>query len=484
MSARSVFPSEWSASARSTIVTVSACATALAFALAAHIGPASAQPGAGSDTPVFTIIVTRHGVRAPSDTSASKYDWAKWDGVKPAYLTAHGYRLIRQMGKFYLKAQGDKGLPVDCATRTAYVYADTDQRTLGTAHALIEGLCGSPAALEVFHAANAKDDKDGVAKFKDPIFDATEWLSNLHKIDILLASRAAVTAATGSPLSSLVMQHKDEFSTFQGLLDTRCLHGGCQPIVSAASSIQVDTLAGLKGPVATASTYSENVYLEFAQCRPVKEMTSLDGEQLRAGLRAGMRLHVLAYDVNARNAYNPLVRAGTLLAHLVAMPDQKPGRRDLLRRIGSPELGGKTLVIFSGHDTQLGALGGILNAHWNPGGGNVRDDMPPRAALIFDLVRRPGGDYGVRLGFVSMALGQYRDEKPFDGPLTRVDYTGCPGGECVMPLSQFKSLALTLDAQGLVDDSWDASSTHLQQDPGSVADLHDPPWTEPQCRGP
>jgi hypothetical protein len=80
--------------------------------------------------------------------------------------------------------------------------------------------------------------------------------------------------------------------------------------------------------------------------------------------------------------------------------------------------------------------------------------------------------------------GQYRDEKPFDGPLTRVDYTGCPGGECVMPLSQFESLALTLDAQGLVDDSWDASSTHLQQDPGSVADLHDPPWTEPQCRGP
>jgi len=53
-----------------------------------------------------------------------------------------------------------------------------------------------------------------------------------------------------------------------------------------------------------------------------------------------------------------------------------------------------------------------------------------------------------------------------------------------MPLAQFESLALTLDAQGLVDVSWDASSSRLPQDPGSSARLKDPPWTEPQCRGP
>lgn len=114
----------------------------------------------------------------------------------------------------------------------------------------------------------------------------------------------------------------------------------------------------------------------------------------------------------------------------------------------------------------------------------MRDDMPPGSALIFDLVKRPAGDYGVRLGFVSMALDQYRTEKPFEGPLTPVDYTGCRNGECVMPLPQFESLALTLDAQGLVDGGWDASSRRLKQDPGSEAGLKDPPWTEPQCRGP
>src|SRR5262249_50951679 len=133
-----------------------------------------------------------------------------------------------------------------------------------------------------------------------------------------------------------------------------------------------------------------------------------------------------------------------------------------------------------GHDTQLGALGGILDAHWNPGNGIVRDDMPPGSALVFDLVRGPDGDYGVRLRFAAMALEQYRHEKPIDGgiKLTAVAYTGCPEGGCTMPLAQFESLALTLAAQGLVIDGWDASPAPLP-----LALLADPPWTGPECRG-
>jgi 4-phytase/acid phosphatase len=467
------------AGADRTFLRVPAFVTALSFGMAAHIAPASAQVAAQADRTVFTVIVTRHGVRAPSGLEKSKYEWATWGEVKPDELTAHGYRLMRLMGRFYAKTQSDKRLPVDCPGKSAYVYADTAQRTLGTAHALIEGLCGSPDALEVFHAAGA----DGGAAFKDPMFDATEWLLKQRKIDILVASRAAVVAAAGSPSSSLVMRHKDEFATFQRLLDSRCPDGGCQPIAAAASVIQVDNLAGLKGPIATASTYAEDVYLEFAQCRPEDKLTSLDGKELRTALQAGMRLHVLAYDVNARNRYNPLVRGGTLLAHVVAMLGQKAGRREVLGRIRLPDLDGKTLVILSGHDTELGSLGGILDAHWDLEGGNMRDDMPPGSALIFDLVKR-GNDYGVHLGFVSMALDQYRNEKSFDGPLAAVHYPGCTERNCVMPLAQFESLALTLDAQGLVDESWDASPSRLPQDPGSSANLKDPPWTEPKCRGP
>src|SRR5262245_35039790 len=109
--------------------------------LAADIHPAAAQADARAETTVFTIIVTRHGVRAISPMSkrpGPDYQWADWSPVAPDDLTAHGYRLITLMGAFYRDAQAAKRLPLDCKARTAYVYADTAQRTLGTAHALIE----------------------------------------------------------------------------------------------------------------------------------------------------------------------------------------------------------------------------------------------------------------------------------------------------------------------------------------------------------
>ena len=476
--------------------------TALAFVLASHIHPALAQVSAQPETPIFTIIVTRHGVRAispPKHDANTNYAWPDWSEVGPKdepYLTRHGYRLMRLMGKFYREAQGAKGLPVDCPRQTTFVYADTFQRTLATARALIEGLCGSPDALSLFHARD-----DGA---KDAIFDPTDWLFQSGKIDGF-ASRAAVAAVAGSLYSSLVMQHADDFTTFQSLLDTRCPGGGCEPIVSAASLIEggkkppaaneaaaADTanvgmgnepLAGLNGPLTTASSYSEDVFLEFAQCRPEAKMTSLSKERLRVALNAGMRLHVLAYDVNARNAYNPLVRGGTLLAHIVAMLDQKAGRAGVFKRIATPPLEGKTLAIFSGHDTQLGALGGILNAHWDPEGEIVPDDMPPGSALVFDLVKASGGEYGVRL--LSMTFDQFRFDEGIEAgiKIIPVPYTGCSGG-CVMPLAQFESLALTLEAQGFVHEQWDMSASRLNKDPVSSTPLKDPSWAEPRCRGP
>jgi 4-phytase/acid phosphatase len=464
----------------------------LVFVLASYIRPALAQAGAQADIPVFTIIVTRHGVRAI--TPPKHYDWPDWSEVGPKeepYLTGHGYRLMTLMGKFYRA----NGITLDCSGKGAFIYADTTQRTLATAHALIQGLCGSPDALDVFHARD-----EGV---KDPIFDATDWLSRMGKIDGL-ASKAAVAVVAGSPYSSRAMTYWVDFGTFQSLLNTRCSAGGCEPIVSAPSLIKggkepnavnkavahpetkdgkgEEPLAELDGPLATARSYSEDLFLEFAQCRSEEQVTE---ERFRASLEAGMRLHVLDYDVNARNAYNPLVRGGTLLAHIAAMLDQKAGRTEVLKRIATPDLEGKTLAIFSGHDTQLAALGGILSAHWSPEGGIVRDDMPPGSALVFDLVKAANGEYGVRLRFASMTLDQFRTEVRIEGGIkfSAVTYTGCPREGCVMPLVQFESLALTLEAQGFVHDDWSFPS-RLQKDRESSTALKDPSWTGSQCRGP
>ena len=68
---------------------------------------------------------------------------------------------MKIMGEFYKQAQIAEKLPVDCSANNMFVYADTAQRTLGTAHALIEGMCDEPNALKVkvFHEADTSPSK-------------------------------------------------------------------------------------------------------------------------------------------------------------------------------------------------------------------------------------------------------------------------------------------------------------------------------------
>jgi hypothetical protein len=419
--------------------------------------------------PIFSVIVTRHGVRSPTKFPGGEYTWPKWDPVPDAFLTKHGYQLMTLMGVFYAKAVYPKGA-VDCAK--VFVYADKVQRTYLSAQALLEGLCGK-AAIPIYHEPDVKA--------ADPIFNGAGWVG--QRIDSS-ASKDAVAAVAGSPLSTIVMGHAQDFSTFQqGILDSRCPLGSCTPIATAASKIpKTEGLAELDGPLDTASTYSEDVFLEYAQCRPIAEIAPKRGEdKFEANLQAGMQLHALAYRVNARNAYNPLVRGGTLLAHIVGMLDLKAGLPEVLRVDTPTEVKDVDLVIPSGHDTQLGALGGILDAHWAPVGGIVPDDMPPGSALVIDLVKT-GTGYGVQLRFASMTLDQFRNKKDLKegDPIRLTSVTGsslCNSDPCVVPLEQFEGLALTLQAQQLVDPDWHFSNAGLQ-----FAPLQDPDWTDADCK--
>jgi hypothetical protein len=202
----------------------------------------------------------------------------------------------------------------------------------------------------------------------------------------------------------------------------------------------------------------------------------------RSGLISRRRcLHVLAYDVNARNAYNPLVRAGTLFAHIVAVLDKKIGR--VPGAIVSPdEIDQRTkLVILSGHDTQLGALGGILQAHWKPkdASGIVEDDMPPGSALIFELFQARSGEVRVGLRFASMTLDQFRAGGGMGTGIetTPVTFPGCANLGCTVPVEQFESLAQSLDDRGFVEEAW----TPPSKDPVDLPPLADnPSWN--QCR--
>src|SRR5262249_39508357 len=61
---------------------------------------AANQAAAQPETTAFTIIVTRHGVRAITPPSTlpgpqPDYAWPNWSPLKADDLSAHGYRLMR-----------------------------------------------------------------------------------------------------------------------------------------------------------------------------------------------------------------------------------------------------------------------------------------------------------------------------------------------------------------------------------------------------
>ena len=165
---------------------------------------------------IFTVIVTRHGVRSISNTPGD-YEWPSWTKDFPVtkkedfrLLTKHGYQLMTLMGGFYAR---DPGINVDCDPQGVFVYADKDQRTLLTAQALVKGLCPN-VEIPIFHETKMSA--------SDPIFNGAAWLSGLGRIDAGASSRA-VAAVAGSPPSTIVMSNAEDFSMFQRILDRRCV---------------------------------------------------------------------------------------------------------------------------------------------------------------------------------------------------------------------------------------------------------------------
>lgn len=420
--------------------------------------PASAHAAPSANRDAFAVIVTRHGVRSISK-APPQYTWADWQPVAPSFLTARGYSLMTYMGQFYRVYLATHGLPVSCVSPNVYIYADTDQRTLETAQALVAGMCAKTGSIPVVHNADMPGAGD------DPLFNATQWALSQHRINAN-ASREAVMARLPSPPSAIVAAHRPDFDALQRILDARC-PGTCERVAGGSTTIvDKEGLSEIAGPVKTASSYAEDLFLEYAQCRP----GAVDD------LAPAMRLHVLAYDVNSRNSYNALVRAGTLFAHIVAMFEAKAGMaRD---GIAIPDIAGDNAVFFSGHDTQLGALGGILDAHWNPGNGIVRDDMPPGSALIFEMYKRSNGEYRVRLRFAYETSQQYRHYRlvPRGTASVPVTFRGCSGPDCSVPLAHMVALVQGIENLGLVRKEW----TNDSSSPVALDPLANPKWT--QCK--
>lgn len=400
---------------------------------------------------VFSILVSRHGVRSLTSTPAA-YSWPDWTPVQPGYLTRHGYNLITFIGTYDKENNG----AIDCAKRNVFVYADIDQRTLETASAYVQGMCGSPSAIPVYH------DVETGAATHDPIFNAQDWLAG-KGIASPSASEAAVRRVVGEPLDGYVSEHGADFNQLQSVMNLRCATN-CPTIDMTRTAIaSKNGLSELNGPVKTASGYAEDLFLEAAECRPLHDMGFADQQSFEKDIEAAMRLHVLAYDFNARNEYNSAIRGSNLFAHIVGLMESKIGSRQV--GVDTPDMKNYAVALISGHDTQLGALGGILHAHWPLANGLVPDDMPPGGALVFDLYET-GGQYTVRLRFVYETLAQFMSNAPIKDGIQSAPVSEMPMDALVAKVMQYERL-------GYVQMAW----TPMSDAPVALAPLTDPAWS-------
>jgi hypothetical protein len=91
------------------------------------------------------VILSRHGVRAPTQSIETLNSWRQqpptppWPdfGVPPAYLTPKGEQLVEKMGEYYRAYLDQNGMfdPAHCPDGVL-IRADGDERTVMTAQGL------------------------------------------------------------------------------------------------------------------------------------------------------------------------------------------------------------------------------------------------------------------------------------------------------------------------------------------------------------
>ena len=316
---------------------------ALCCALVAIVRPGVA-PSQPAPQLVYTAMVIRHGVRSPTWTDDrlrvySAAPWPSW-GVQPGELTVHGGAIMQALGAYYGGALHDAGLlprAAACAdTARVFLHADVDQRTLETARALGRGLLPNcPVAIH--------SQKPGG---KDALFDPVS--TGAVTTDGALA-RASIAGRVGPDPQALVAQHRAAFETLDRILRGTGTAG--KRIADEPVTIAVNpkgTSAELAGALATASTMSENLLLEYGNDFRGADLAW--GRLTEDDLREVLSLHAAYAELTRRTPYLARARGSNLMNAVVSSLAQAAGgeRRD--GALGTPRT---AVLAIVGHDTNI-----------------------------------------------------------------------------------------------------------------------------------
>lgn len=384
----------------------------------------------------FVVYLIRHGIRSPTGipeqyNTYSSAPWPAWS-VPPGNLTAHGYRVMRIFGAYDHEQLSDERLLTATGCLDAdrvTVYADSDQRTRETGHALAAGLfpdCSVPV-----HAL-----PEGTP---DPLFHPLE--AGGFPANSAL-SVAAIKARVGGDPGNLSAIYHARLTDLDNIL-SKCGTPGTTnrkrmsilDIPAAASESRGSHPADLRGPLNTASTLTENLLLEYTEGMPNSDVGwgCVNGSNLRTLLE----LHVAAADFTQRTTAIAQLQASNLLDHIRRALQQAATGQAIAGAISRPN---DRALFLIGHDTNLSELSGLLNLTWIADG--RRDDTPPGAAIVFELWHsKASGADSVRAYYTAQTLEQMRSESTLthtNPPMrTPLYLPGCSRANLSCELSSF-----------------------------------------------
>ena len=402
----------------------------------------------------MAVVLTRHGVRSPlSDSISSPYAKESWPSLSdwhvpcPGDLTPRGEELVKQMGSFYHAYYADKGIlpPINrCTSSQVYIWSDNEERTLGTANALAAGM--SKGVSNCLIAVNSLKYTRPSAPNQCKTSNPTDYF--FHPLsDPVLNARvnpmelSIAEAKINQEMPQLLNTYHESLQMMQNTLlccqPTEC--NGHKPCTLFNLKHEAKVLGqSLKweGMFSVSSTAAENFLLEYGNGMPCDLHGSGWGRvaykspdcESGQSFRKMEELHTLYFDKTKHDGYMAQIQGSNLA-------------NQILQRLQG-KTGSAPFVIYSGHDTDVASVAGLLHLKWSLP--DLPDnDTPPAGALIFELW---GGvtpeTQSVRLYYVHQTLTQLRTLEPLslqDQPnIVELPLQGCTHQPC--PFKQFMTI--------------------------------------------
>ena len=376
----------------------------LAAALVLAIGSAEAAPL----HLVRVVIVTRHGVRPPTQTNADlgKYSdkaWPEWP-VAPGELTPHGGQTVKLMGETLREAYRAQGLlpRSGCAAAgQVTVWADgADQRTRESGRITAEALqpgCGLKAAYADVHP-------------RDPIFGGSDSGACSVAADQL---KAAMASAAADP-SVTSIDIGPATAKLQAIYAPDACKGGAGTCFTPADN----AATGTQGSVfPAAGGLAEDLLLEYGDGKPMSDVGW--GRASAADIATVMALHERGYAALRANPYVLGHRGAPMARVILAALAGKPAA-------GGPQSGPDLkLLTLSGHDTNIALMEGVFGLSWTLPG--EPDGTAPSSALAFELWSDGAHQY-VRPVIYYETMDQLRSLTPDRAEKLALTFKDCVSG--------------------------------------------------------